>query len=350
MLVLCRHLFDPRSSTSPTRRHLYDGILPQQSPRAEQTPTLIDLILTSEGGMVNNIVHDAPLGKSHHQVLKFENRTSVQSKERSQDTRLIYSRADFDGWREYIRKLNMSDRLQDMDVMEGWKSFLDTYNQALDRYVPKAGGNLKSKTPRRKQPLWMNEKALSKFKKQKAAFARYVQTREGKDYAKARNQAGAECKRAIKQYEKSRPTKQRVIQKHSTPTLTARSKQGIAELIDEKGNTATSNKDKADTLNRSFCSVFTQEDVNEVPQCEKRKISSGLTNVIFTREEIRRKLEKLDPGKSPGPDGLHSRTLKELAEEIAPFHNIHKVNGGRKIAKNMERCHNYLNFQKRRQL
>ena len=52
----------------------------------------------------------------------------------------------------------------------------------------------------------MNEKALSKVKKKKAAFARYVKTREGKDYqeyAKARNQAGAECKRAIKQYEKS---------------------------------------------------------------------------------------------------------------------------------------------------
>ena len=98
--------------------------------RAEQTPTLIDLILTSEEGMVNNIVHDAPFGKSHHQVLKFEIRTSVQSKERGQDTRLIYSRADFDGWREYIRKLNMSDRLQDMDVMEGWKSFLDTHVQS----------------------------------------------------------------------------------------------------------------------------------------------------------------------------------------------------------------------------
>ena len=242
---------------------------------------------------------------------------SVQSKERGQDTRLIYSRADFDGWREYIRKLIMSDRL-----MEGWKSFLDTYNQALDRYVPKAGGNLKSKTPWRKQPLWMNEKALSKVKKKKAAFARYVQTREGKDYqeyAKARNQAGAECKRAIKQYEKSMANKAKSNPKafYAYANSKMKTKQGIAELIDEKGNTATSNKDKADTLNRFFCSVFTQEDVNEVPQCEKRKIRSELTNVIFTREEIRRKLEKLDPGKSPGPNGLHSRALKELAEEIA---------------------------------
>ena len=206
-----------------------------------------------------------------------------------------------------------------MDVMEGWKSFLDTYNQALDRYVPKAGGNLKSKKPRRKQRLWMNKKALSKVKKKKAAFARYVQTREGKDYqeyAKARNQAGAECKRAIKQYEKSMANKAKSNPKafYAYANSKMKTKQGIAELTDEKGNTATSNKDKADTLNRFLCSVFTQEDV---PQCEKRKIRSKLTNVIFTREEIRRKLEKLDPGKSPGPDGLHSRALKELAEEIA---------------------------------
>ena len=119
----------------------------------------------------------------------------------------------------------MSDKLQDMDVMEGWKSFLDKYNQALDRYVPKAGGNLKSKKPRRKQPLWMNEKALSKVKKKKAAFARYF--RQGKEKI-TKNMLRQGTKQVPNAREQSStmknqwPTKQRVIQKRSMPTLTAR--------------------------------------------------------------------------------------------------------------------------------
>ena len=94
------------------------------------------------------------------------------------------------------------------------------------------------------------------------------------EYAKARNQAGAECKRAIKQYEKSMTNKAKSNPKafYAYANSKMKTKRGIAELTDEKGNTATSNKDKADTLNRFFCSVFTQEDVNEVPQCEKKKL------------------------------------------------------------------------------
>ena len=48
---------------------LYQHVKSPTHYRAEQTPTLIDLILINEEGMVKNVVHSAPLGKSHHQVL-----------------------------------------------------------------------------------------------------------------------------------------------------------------------------------------------------------------------------------------------------------------------------------------
>ena len=44
--------------------------------------------------------------------------------------------------------------------------------------IPTAKGG---KTRKRK-PLWFDEKALLKVKLKRAAFQRYLQTREGKDY------------------------------------------------------------------------------------------------------------------------------------------------------------------------
>ena len=39
-----------------------------------------------------------------------------------------------------------------------------------------------------------------------------------------------------------------------------------------------------------------------------------LTDVNFDSEEVLKKLKNLNPSKSPGPDGLHPRVLREAAD------------------------------------
>jgi hypothetical protein len=58
-------------------------------------------------------------------------------------------------------------------------------------------------TTKRRKPLWMNERVLSRIKRKRSAFELYKQTREGKDYlayAKARKVAKAETRRAVKRF------------------------------------------------------------------------------------------------------------------------------------------------------
>ena len=57
----------------------------------------------------------------------------------------------------------------------------------------------------------MNEKAITKIRKKKAAFRRYLDTKEGKDYTpytKARNQAKWETRKAHQSFENKMLTKQ----------------------------------------------------------------------------------------------------------------------------------------------
>ena len=79
---------------------------------------------------------------------------------------------------------------------------------------------------------------------------------------------------------------------------------------------ATSNNEKASTLNAFFSSVFTRENMDSMPDQEEREIEQLLNEVNFTHEEVLNKLKSLKTDKSPGPDQIHARLLKEYADEL----------------------------------
>jgi len=68
-----------------------------------------------------------------------------------------------------------------------------------------------------------------------------------------------------------------------------------------------------------FGSVFTVEDTNNTPKIDDKEAMAGedLETIIITKEVMLGKLIGLKVDKSPGPDGMHPRILKEMAGEIA---------------------------------
>ena len=93
-----------------------------------------------------------------------------------------------------------------------------------------------------------------------------------------------------------------------------KTKTGVSELHhkSESGTfIANSDGDKAEILAKFFSSVFTDEDVNNLPKMEKRN-SDIATNEPFSQEEIKKLLLGLNTTKSPGPD----KALYELANVI----------------------------------
>ncbi|CAJ0939737.1 unnamed protein product [Ranitomeya imitator] len=76
-------------------------------------------------------------------------------------------------------------------------------------------------------------------------------------------------------------------------------------------------EEKANILNIFFSTVFTMENemLGEIPRNNENPILR-VTNL--TQEEVRNRLNKIKIDKSPGPDGIHPRVLRELTTGSVP--------------------------------
>ncbi|KAJ8017543.1 hypothetical protein HOLleu_44974 [Holothuria leucospilota] len=74
--------------------------------------------------------------------------------------------------------------------------------------------------------------------------------------------------------------------------------------------------EKAEVLAKFFSSVFTAEPAGPVPSVEPVQVFSPCMDKMVKECDVLNLLQDLDVNKSPGPDGLHPKALKELAQTI----------------------------------
>ena len=169
--------------------------------------------------------------------------------------------------------------------------------------------------------MWMNDTALVKVKSKNEVYKCYRNTMDVKDYAKyaeARNQARWECRKAKKTFERTlaKDDKRNPKAMFSYINSKLKTKTGIADLDIETGK-ATTDSEKAETLNKFSSDAFTDEDTSNIPSFHTEDTRKPLEKLKITEEEVKKRLESLNQNKSPGPDGLHPRVLKELSSEIS---------------------------------
>ena len=89
--------------------------------------------------------------------------------------------------------------------------------------------------------------------------------------------------------------------------------------VDHQGNDViiTDDTEKANVFAKYFSTVFTVEPVDSFEKLGSYDITHVMDTIDVTEEMALKKLLKLKIDKSPGPDMMHPRVLKEIGAQIA---------------------------------
>ena len=304
--------------------YIYQHVDKPTRSRGQDNPTLLDLLFTNEQGMINNLEYLSPLGKSDHCIIKFHFECYIMLKE-STTTKYLYNKGNYEAMKEDLTRDWGEILTEDIGVNEKWRRLRNILSDSIDKHIPKRLFD-NNRTGRKKFSSPLESKILAKIKKKHRAWQRFMETKEGekhREYCKLRNQVRKLTRKAKYEHERNIADEAKANPKRFWQYTKSKTKTrpGVADLrldmdgSDQKENMTANDKEKASVLNNFFSSVFTREP--DGTPAFKSQTEAEIEELEITVEMIRKKLKSVNPTKSPGPDNIHPRILKELADELA---------------------------------
>jgi hypothetical protein len=95
-----------------------------------------------------------------------------------------------------------------------------------------------------------------------------------------------------------------------------KSRTTVGPLITKDKKVLTEEKDMAEELNSFFSSVFTKEDLSQIPDPETEVVQRNMDPVRVCSDKIRKQIRKLRKEAAPGPDGIKPSLLKQLEDSF----------------------------------
>ncbi len=150
------------------------------------------------------------------------------------------------------------------------------------------------------------------IKKRNKAWKRYV---DEPNYAKLdkykvlRNKTNKEIKRKKREFEASLAERRKTEPKqfYAYVNSKTKTKDRIGPLLDSSGSQTNDSKEMSEILNKYFASVFTVEDLNNMPTADMRvsqkhseERTQVLETVLITEDRVYEALKKLKPNKTGG--------------------------------------------------
>ncbi|KAK3090353.1 hypothetical protein FSP39_011129 [Pinctada imbricata] len=294
--------------------------------RGSEKPNLLDLIITKEENLVEDIEYQSPLGKSDHCVIRFNYRCKNMSRGPVKMRRL-YRKGNYEEMKKELKEMDWNKYLLggqengETDINYMWSLFKSKVLDLENKFVPlvKVGGKKGNQIP-------LEKETLSAIKEKNSLNRKFIHTKDPKvrtSYNRARNKVSKLVRRARKKYEQNLALEAKKEPKRIWQFINSKSKtrQGIGELhVDPSDPNSVKTDDdaeKADILANFFSGVFTKEPSGELPELEPRNISIPWSEVNIEEDIIRKLLSNLNSEKSPGPDQMHPRLFKELSQELA---------------------------------
>ena len=286
--------------------------------RGDQCPTLIDLIISNEPDFVQNIEHHAPLGSSHHEILTFSIDQGIPPQTIKTPEKYLLEKGDYTAMRKEVGEINWEEILKDSDdVDQWWGSIENVINSAAEKHIPKKKTSKKHikrsfyAPPSLLQAIQLKRKTYKYYKK-------YPTEKNFTSYVKIRNIVNREVSQTKCQKEQKIARDAKTNPKALFQYINQKTKprETVPDLTKPNGELTENSQEKAQVLNEFFGSVFTNEADSEFPDCDF-EVENLLTELTVSEDQMFKVLSGLNPSKSPGPDLIHPRVLKELAPQLA---------------------------------
>ena len=277
-------------------------------------PSLLDLVISNEEGMVDNVEYLPGLGSSDHLIIRFRVVCYTSPHGRVFKEKPALYKADYEVLRQQASEICW-DQVQALELCQAYSFFLSNVHQLVDKYVPKS-------KPGRTKNLYMNREALRLRKRKRTHWAQYLRSKSPLDhakYARMRNKLRKETRRLRKDFEIRLAEELKSNPKSFWRYVNTRmkTKPGIDVLEDDVGRAQSSPEKKAEILNNFFSSVFVDENLNVIPEPRQQQYTEVMPDVTISAAEVEAKLRSLNATGAPGPDGLHPRVLMELSPCVA---------------------------------
>lgn len=279
---------------------------------------ILDLLLCSHPSLISNIEiasgisdHDAI-----HYCLELPNKPLCDALDHPI---YLYHKGNMEGVKSDMLDFQLQFFMSDPylnDVENNWNNLKQAINNAIIAHIPKKPSQSKNNLP------WITPsiKRLMNHRTRLYRKAKSLQTEKAwNDYRIFRNKVtncirNAHTKYQTNLFNVNEKSNHKNFWKYIKNIR--KDQHGIPPLNDN-GNTVNSSQEKANVLNNKFQSVFTQENTNDIPNCNSAPYPV-MPDLDISCNGVQNLLETLDPSKACGPDNIPTRILKLCAKEIAP--------------------------------
>ena len=210
-----------------------------------------------------------------------------------------------------------------LSANESWDHFSTALNAAMTKCIPKS---VTKKNGRRK--IWMTREATAKFRKKQRAWKQYQKSKDHLDYVRATTEKN-EFTMLVRNINKDFEQNLAKNLKHNPKDFwrycnsKMKSKSRLGDLQDKDGKLTNDDSEKAELLNDYFTSVFTRENLENIPNLSSRINNPPPVEVNFTPEIVEKKTEQVENNQISRPWWIppsNSQRASQDCQDTTEYH------------------------------